>query len=281
MVTRTKSSIALTLLRALFLVNVLAWIALLGPSLSQAQEKNLAPLPARFFESPKSGVSFASEEIRKLQADELGNPALLLVDQARQQWSQVPATGGAKSCAGCHGEVEKLKGAATRYPKLSEKLGLVNLEGRINVCRTQQQAQAPWAFESASLLGMTALIASLSRGLSAEVLIDEATRPHFEAGRALYYQRMGQMNLACNHCHEQSAGRRLLAEPISQGHGNAYPIYRLEWQATGSLHRRFRSCLNGVKAELWPQGSTEFLNLELFLAWRAKGLAIETPGVRR
>jgi len=28
-------------------------------------------------------------------------------------------------------------------------------------------------------------------------------------------------------------------------------------------------------------GAQELLNLELYIAWRANGLAIETPGVRR
>jgi L-cysteine S-thiosulfotransferase len=235
--------------------------------------------PKRFFETPKSGVSFASEEIRKLQEDELSNPAQLLVDQARTAWGQVSAK--AKSCTQCHGPVETMRGAATHYPKILDKHGLTNLEGRINICRTENQAQPAWAYESPQLLGMTALIATQSRGLSNQASIEGGARPHFEAGQNLYYERMGQMNLSCAHCHEKNAGRRLLAEVISQGHPNAYPIYRLEWQATGSLHRRFRSCLNGVKAELWPQGSPQFLNLELFLAWRAQGLGIETPGVRR
>ncbi len=239
-----------------------------------------AQSPKRFFETPKSGLSFASEEIRKLQDDELGNPAQLLVDQARTLWSQVPPVKG-KACAECHGQVEAMKGAATRYPKVLDKHGLSNLEGRINLCRIEHQGQAAWAYESPQLLGMTALIATQSRGLSNQASIEAGARPHFDAGQNMYYERMGQMNLSCAHCHEKNAGRRLLAEVISQGHPNAYPIYRLEWQATGSLHRRFRSCLNGVKAELWPQGSPELLNLELFLAWRGQGLGVETPGVRR
>ena len=41
------------------------------------------------------------------------------------------------------------------------------------------------------------------------------------------------MNLACMHCHDWNAGKRLLAESISQGHPNAYPVYRLEWQSAG------------------------------------------------
>jgi sulfur-oxidizing protein SoxA len=36
-----------------------------------------------------------------------------------------------------------------------------------------------------------------------------------------------------------------------------------------------------VRAELLPQGSSEFLDLELYVAWRASGMPIETPGVRR
>ena len=76
-------------------------------------------------------------------------------------------------------------------------------------------------------------------------------------------------------------GRKLLAETISQGHGNDFPAYRLEWQTMGSLHRRFRSCLYGIRAEMPPAGSQAFLDLELFVAWRASGLPVESPGVRR
>ena len=56
------------------------------------------------------------------------------------------------------------------------------------------------------------------------------------------------MNLACTQCHDQNWGKRLLTETISQGHGNAFPAYRLEWQALGSLQRRIRACLFGVRA---------------------------------
>jgi sulfur-oxidizing protein SoxA len=55
----------------------------------------------------------------------------------------------------------------------------------------------------------------------------------------------------------------------------------MEWQTLGSLERRLRACLSGIRAEMLPYGSTEYLDLELYLAWRAQGLPIETPGVRR
>lgn len=170
----------------------------------------------------------------------------------------------------------------TRYPRIDAGAGrLINLEGRIQQCRERRQQAAPLKYESAELLALTAYVAHQSRGMPMNAIIDWQNRRNFEAGRAMYYRRVGQMNLSCAQCHQENWGRKLGPETISQGHGAAYPTYRLEWQTMGSLHRRFRSCLSGVRAELLPQGAPEFLDLELYLAWRANGLAIETPGVRR
>ena len=93
--------------------------------------------------------------------------------------------------------------------------------------------------------------------------------------------RQGQLNLSCAHCHERNRGKTLLAEPISQGQSNSFPAYRLEWQGFGSLHRRLRACQFGIRAEQSAAGSQELLDLELYLAWRANGLPVEAPGVRR
>lgn len=236
------------------------------------------PIPR---EQLRSGISYAGADVRALQADDFANPGMLWVARGEKLWRD-PAPAG-KSCASCHDDARSsMKGVATRYPRIDAAArGLVNLEGRINQCRTTQQNAAPHAPESDELLALTAYVAHQSRGLPVTVTIDNANRAHFERGREFYHRRMGQMNLACTHCHDRNAGRTLLAETISQGHGNAYPIYRLEWQKAGSLHRRFRSCLFGIRAEMLPYGAAEYLDLELFLAWRANGLAVETPGVRR
>ena len=76
-------------------------------------------------------------------------------------------------------------------------------------------------------------------------------------------------------------GKTLLAESISQGQPDGWPAYRLEWQTLGSSHRRLRACFQGVRAEPFAAGSPEFIALELYVAWRGEGLAIETPAVRR
>jgi sulfur-oxidizing protein SoxA len=135
--------------------------------------------------------------------------------------------------------------------------------------------------ESDDLLSLTAFVTYQSRGLPLEVQIDGPARAAFERGREFYARRHGQMNIACAQCHDQNWGKRLLAETISQGHGTGFPAYRLEWQTLGSLQRRLRACLFGIRAEMPPPGAPELTDLELYLAWRAQGLPIEAPGVRR
>lgn len=230
----------------------------------------------------RSGASFNSADLQAQQADDFANPGMLWVDQGAGLWSRAPAA-GSPSCASCHGDAKQsMRGVAARLPKADPASGgLLNLQGAINACRTRRQGQPALGYESQPLLALAAYVGHQSRGQPIAVDIGGAAAPWFERGRALYHQRLGQMNLACTHCHDQLWGRRLLAETISQGQPNAYPIYRHEWQGMGTLHRRLRACLFGVRAEMLPQGADEYLALELYLAWRGQGLPIETPGVRR
>jgi L-cysteine S-thiosulfotransferase len=253
-----------------------ATAALVAAAQAVAPQRLIAP------DAIRSGLTFASSDVRSLQADEFRNPGMLWVDRGAQSWSTRPAN-GQQSCQGCHGDAaDSMKGVAAHLPKVDPQSGkLRNLEASINACRTERQHLSALEYESQDMLGLASFVAHQSRGLAVKVQIDAAAQPYFDRGRALYFQRMGQMNLACTHCHDQNWSRRLLTEPITQGHSNAYPIYRIEWQTAGSLHRRFRSCLFGVRAEMWPQGADEYLALELYLAWRGEGLPIETPGVRR
>ncbi len=230
----------------------------------------------------KSGSDFLGADLRALQSDDIANPAMLWVERGAKMWSERAGSAG-RSCADCHQDAAKtMRGVAASYPKYDAARGrLLNLEGRINACRVEHQGAQPFKHESEELLSISAYVASQSRGLPIHVGIDGPARPHFEAGRAAYYRRRGQMNLACAQCHEENWGKRLFAETLSQGQPNGYPAYRMEWQTLGSEERRLRACLSGVRAEMLPYGAPEYLDLELFLAWRAQGLKIESPAVRR
>lgn len=253
---------------------VLAAVAMLASPPAPAQQRAL-PLDAL-----RSGLEFAGADVRAMQADDIANPGLLWVERGEKSWRD---TASGKSCASCHGEAAvSMRGVAARYPAFDQAAeAVLDLEARINACRIRRQALAPLERETDELLALSAYVAYQSRGLPTATSIDGPVRASFERGRSLYTTRHGQMNLSCAQCHDQNWGKRLYAETISQGHGNAFPAYRLEWQTLGSLQRRIRACLFGIRAEMPRPGVPELTDLELYLAWRAQGLPLEVPGVRR
>lgn len=240
------------------------------------------PIPAAQL---RSGIAFAGGDVRALQADVAANPAQLWIERGRQSWHARPVQDDgapARACADCHGPPDALRGVAASFPKLHRPTGrLFNLEDQIRHCRAESQRQVPWAFESDELLGTALLVTLASEGLPLPPDIAPELRTHFEAGQSLYLQRQGQLNLACTHCHDWNWGRRFHTDPLSQGHPNAYPVYRLEWQKPGSLERRLRSCYFGVRAEMPPWGDLAMRQLALYLRWRGQGLPIEVPAVRK
>ena len=232
-------------------------------------------LTAQAQAQPRSGYDDAGPGSRGMQDDDTANPAFLWVRQGEALWSTPTGTAG-KACADCH---TTLAGAAARAPAYDPTLGRpVTLTQRINLCRTRHQGAAALTSESSELLALSALVGLQSRGLP--VAPDPAARAWAQAGEAVFRLRQGQLNLSCAQCHDDLAGGRLGGTPIPQGQANGYPIYRLEWQAMGSLHRRLRACLTGVRAEPYPADSPELLALETYLARRAAGLRVETPAVR-
>ncbi len=229
----------------------------------------------------RSGFDFMSSATQAMQRDDAQNPGMLWVLEGEAAWSQ-PVGVEARTCAGCHGDArESMRGVAARYPAYDDTLTRpVDLRQRIANCRQKLQPGALALGDHAQALALEAFVAFQSRGMPITPPADPRLAPARERGRSLYHQRLGQLDLACSDCHEAMAGRRLGGSPIPQAHPTAYPIYRLEWQGLGSLQRRLRACLSGVRAEPFAWGAPEWVELELFLAWRARGMPLESPGVR-
>jgi L-cysteine S-thiosulfotransferase len=76
------------------------------------------------------------------------------------------------------------------------------------------------------------------------------------------------------------AHNRLAGSAITQAHPTGYPLYRLEWQSLGSLQRRLRACITGIRAQAYDFGAAELVELELYLMSRARGMSLEAPAVR-
>jgi sulfur-oxidizing protein SoxA len=229
----------------------------------------------------RSGASFMTPDTRAMQDDDTANPGMLWVLDGEALWKDKTGAAG-NACADCHQDASaSMKGIAARYPAFDTTLGRpVDLEQRINLCRTRHQQASPLAYESRDLLALTAYVARQSRGMAIEARIDPQLEPFVARGRNLFMQRQGQLNLGCVNCHDDNWDRRLAGSAITQGHPTGYPLYRLEWQSLGSLQRRLRSCISGIRAQAYDYGAPELVELELYLASRARGMPMESPAVR-
>lgn len=230
----------------------------------------------------RSGYVYLSEENRRLQDDAFGNPGLLWVERGSALWVQ-PHGPSHTSCASCHADpAVSMRDTRTRYPRFDpRRKGLINLEQQINRCREERLGATAYAYESEELLALTVLVGFQSRGLPLQVNIEGPAKPFFEAGRVFFERRRGQLDMACAQCHDEYAGQRLRGDILSQGQINGFPIYRHAWQSLGSSHRMFAWCNTAIRAEPLAYGADEYINLELYLAWRGRGLGVETPAVRR
>jgi sulfur-oxidizing protein SoxA len=246
-------------------------LILIGVDSSQALE---VPKDTR-----QSSYYLMTPENRAMQDDSNLNPALFWVMDGQSLWKEKT---GKKNidCASCHGDSgQKMAGVATQFPKM-QKGKLQTLEGQINQCRTSRQEAPVLAYESKELLALTTWVASQSKGMPIAVQETPQNKKDLQQGRQFFNERMGQLNLSCAQCHQDRAGLKLGGSLIPQGHPTAYPIYRIEWQTMGSVQRRLRNCMSGVRAQQFEYGSQEMAQLELFLMWRARGMPLETPGVR-
>lgn len=227
----------------------------------------------------QSSYGLMSPQTQAMQNDPAQNPATFWVLDGQTIW-QTPAGKSNQSCMQCHGDAEKsMKGVAASYPRLV-KGKLLNLEAQINQCRTDRQQAPPFTHESKESLSIAAYVATQSKGMPITIVQSPALDTHLQAGRELFEKRMGQLNLSCAQCHAERSGLKLAGNVIPQAHPTGYPIYRLEWQTVGSLERRLRNCMSGVRAEPFAFDSKEIVDLELYLMWRARGMVLETPAVR-
>lgn len=226
-----------------------------------------------------SGWRFRSPETQALQTDDFENPAFAAVENAIAEFEKVDGEAG-KSCASCH-SVSDFEGLRASLPRWNEKLGKPEtLEMIINRSRTEHMKAKPWKWEAPEMLAMTAYIGLQSRGKPVAVQTDGPMEKWAKKGEELYYAKVGQLNMSCSQCHEDNYGNMIRADHLSQGQINGFPVYRLKWGGLGSIHRRFKGCMDNIRATPYKRGSDEFIALELYVSSRGAGLSVETPAVR-
>jgi L-cysteine S-thiosulfotransferase len=227
-----------------------------------------------------SGWHFRDTETRAMQADDFDNPGMIYVDRGLDLWNAVDGTEG-KSCASCHEGPEAMAGLRAVTPRVDEKTGKVmNIESYVNDCRTTRMGAEAWGDKAVELTDMLALISFQSRGELMNVAIDGAAAPFYEKGKEIYYTRFGQLELSCASCHEDNYGNYIRSDHLSQGQTNGFPVYRLKDAKLTTPQGRFVGCVRDTRAETFKICSDEFNALELYVASRGNGLAVEGVSVR-
>ncbi len=244
-----------------------------------------------------SGNAYLSPQLQALQNDSHKNPITLWIDRGNSLWQA--------QCQSCHAGLDSLKRSAATFPRLAtDGKTLRNLEDQIALCQQRGKSAAtatsPVGAMAANPLGSSTaalpndhddvlvLSAALHQAAQGEPINVSAGAGHnpawqarLQSGQLLYQTRMGRINLACMHCHDQKVGAQMRADVISPGHPTGFPIYRMSWQTLGSTERRLRACYSGVQAPLPPPGSAELRDLELFMKARANGMVLDGPSIRR
>jgi len=143
------------------LIRLLALAALLAAATCCAQERAI-PLSQL-----RSGITFAGNDVRAMQNDDGANPGLLWVQQGETLWQT-------QGCSTCHGDARAaMKGVAARYPAYdATSRSVLDLDARIEQCRTTRQKAPAFGRESDELLSLAAYVAFQSRGMPYAVSID-------------------------------------------------------------------------------------------------------------
>ena len=158
------------------------------------------------------------------------------------------------------------------------------MEWAINMCR-EANGEEPLNYRKGPLAQISAYLAYLSRGNVIDVKIpagDPRALAAYEEGQRFYYSRRGQLNFSCASCHATALGTNLRAELIGPALGQVshFPVYRKQWGEVGTLHRRYRGCIQQIRARPFVPQSREYRNLEYFHTYMSNGIPLNGPGSR-
>lgn len=177
------------------------------------------------------------------------------------------------------------KGIRQNYPYFDTDRGeVITLELAINECR-QANGEKPLKWKKGHIADISAYMASTSTGKVFDIKIPDDPRAlaAYERGKKHFYQKRGQLNMACADCHKFYSGNMIRADLLSPalGHLTHFPVYRSKWGGLGTTHRRYGGCNKQVRAKPFPAQSEEYRALEYFHTYMSNGLAVNGPGARK
>lgn len=176
-------------------------------------------------------------------------------------------------------------GIRQNYPYFDTDRGeVITLELAINECR-EANGEKPLKWKRGPIADISAYMAYTSRGNVFDIKIPDDPRAlaAYDRGKKHFYQKRGQLNMACADCHKFYAGNLVRADKLSPalGHLTHFPVYRSKWGGMGTTHRRYGGCNGQVRAKSYPAQSEEYRALEYFHTYMSNGLESNGPGARK
>jgi sulfur-oxidizing protein SoxA len=173
---------------------------------------------------------------------------------------------------------------AGNYPKFdSVRDTLITFEMAINQCR-QDNGEPTLQIGDKTTMGLlTAYARTLSDGMRMNIRINgPRALARYEAGKKLFFTRMGKLNFSCASCHIDNAGKILRTEVLSPviGQSTHWPVFRAGENLT-TLQARYKNCMTQVRAEPFALGSDEFNSLEYFHSYLSNGLPMHASVFRK
>ena len=264
----------------------------------------LASLPLTSSASPETDrqqlIEFFQQRFPGVPLDDYVYGALIVNADGREQYEQImefpPFVGeietgkklwetpfrNGKTFSDCFDHAGR--GVLANYPYFDEKLGkVVTFENALNACR-RANGESGFDYDDRSTMGvLTAYARSLSDGARMNVRADTAAaQAKYQAGRELFFRRIGQLNAACAGCHVYNAGNIMRMEVISPALGQAthWPIFR-GGEELMTLQGRFKRCMEQMRAQPFGYNSEEWNNLEYFLSYLSNGLPLKASVFRK
>jgi sulfur-oxidizing protein SoxA len=203
------------------------------------------------------------------------------VDNGKEMWDTPFANG--KTYKDCFPDGPAM---GDKFPNWDKERGMVvTLPLAINECR-EANGEKPLAYLKGPIADLLAYIGMESRGQITNVVIpadDPRALAAYEKGKQVYFARRGQFNFSCASCHMGNSGSTLRTEILSPalGHTTHWPVYRSKWGEMGTLHRRYKGCMEQVRSKAYEPQGEEFRDLEFFMTYMNNGQELNGPGARK
>jgi sulfur-oxidizing protein SoxA len=236
-------------------------------------------------------------EYRKMLAE--GNPAELYEAEGEELWAKPagPKNASLEKCdLGLGPGV--VNGASAQLPRYFADTNRVqDLESRLMTCMTTLQGipeaeMVNGTFGKGARKNIEAIVAYVvtqSKGMKINVSVNHPKEKEMLAlGEKIFYLQGGTMDFSCASCHAvdnkrirmQDLPNLTVQKGAAEGWGN-WPAYRVSSGTFWTMQQRLNDCYRQQRMPFPIYGSDVTIALSVFMANKANGGTVQTPGLKR